>query len=184
MAVIRYQNGDGWTDALHNVGDFFLSANNTSPADKFGGTWTDVTALGVGSQNITNLDTDLNILQSQTWSDITVQAKYRSGIVSVTIDRWGASGTAFIPHGESNASVVGQIKSSFAPSRNTRQFVGWNGNGVWVFAGVDTRGRVLMWCEYDPNNIGVSIASFSTVLTYVKPTVPSQDKVHVWKKTA
>ena len=184
MAVIRYQDGKGWTDALHDVGDFFLSANNTSPADKFGGTWTDVTALGVGSQNITNLDTDLNILQAQTWTDIIIQAKYRSGIVSVTIDRWRPSGTAYIPNGESSASVVGQIKSSFAPGRKIRQLVGTHGNGVWIFAGVDTSGRVLMWCEYTPSNTGVDIARFSTFLTYVKPTVPSQDKVHVWKKTA
>lgn len=183
MAVIKYQNGDGWTDALHDVGDFFLSANNTSPADKFGGTWTDVTALGVGSQNITNLDTDLDILQSQAWSDITVQAKYRSGIVSITIDRFGQPGTAHFPHGETDASVVGQIKSSFAPSRKIRQFLG-NNDTAWVFAGVDTRGRVSMWSEYDPNKTGVEIALFSTFLTYVKPTVPSQDKVHVWKKTA
>lgn len=184
MAIIRYQDGGEWIDALHDVGDYFFSANTTSPADKFGGTWTDVTALGVGSQNMTNLDTDLNILQSQSWSDVVVQAKYRSGIVSITIDRWGQSGNAWAPHGEAGASTIGQIEPSFAPSRNTRQFVGSNNSGAWIFVGVNTSGRILLWSEYDPNNTGVDVAHFSAFLTYVKPTVPSQDIVHIWKKTA
>lgn len=183
MAVVKYQNGGEWIDALHDVGDYFFSANTTSPANKFGGTWTDVTALGVGSQNITNLDTDLNILQSQTWNDIVVQAKYRSGIVTVTVDRWGQSGTAFIPVGENSASVVGRIESNFAPSRPTRQFMGWNGNGTWIYVGVAIDGRILLWCEYGTDN-GINVSSFSTSLAYTKPTVPTQDVVHIWKKTA
>ena len=44
VGTIKYQSGDEWIDILHPVGSFYFSTSNTSPANLFGGQWTQITA--------------------------------------------------------------------------------------------------------------------------------------------
>lgn len=41
-ATIYFKDGDTWYDAVHPVNSFYFSVSNTSPADLFGGTWTQI----------------------------------------------------------------------------------------------------------------------------------------------
>ena len=83
--------------------------------------------------------------QSQTWDDIVVTAKERSGIVTVTVERYGRSGVASVPNGQ--ASDVGSIKSGHRTSRTCRQLIGTQG-GVWLTMVVTTSGAVQIKTEY------------------------------------
>ena len=42
IPTIKYRNNNTWVDILHPVGSFYFSTDSTSPADIFGGTWTQV----------------------------------------------------------------------------------------------------------------------------------------------
>ena len=43
VGTIKYKNGSSWIDILHPVNSFYISYASTSPANLFGGTWTQVT---------------------------------------------------------------------------------------------------------------------------------------------
>lgn len=43
VGTIKYKNGSSWVDILHPVGSCWLSHQSTSPANLFGGTWTQLT---------------------------------------------------------------------------------------------------------------------------------------------
>ena len=60
VGTIKYKNGSSWIDILHPVNSFYISYASTSPANLFGGTWTQVTnaALrGATSKGYTGSDT-------------------------------------------------------------------------------------------------------------------------------
>ena len=43
VGTIKYKNGSSWIDILHPVNSFYISYASTSPANLFGGTWTQIT---------------------------------------------------------------------------------------------------------------------------------------------
>lgn len=58
MTSIKYKDGSSWVDialALYPVGSLYFSYENNSPADQFGGTWTQITNKVIRSAN--NVDT-------------------------------------------------------------------------------------------------------------------------------
>lgn len=108
--------------------------------------------------------TPRSVLQSQTWSDITVRATYRCGAVFVTVERWDRSGTALVPNG--SPSVVGQLLSGYAPSATVRQYLGTQG-GVWLLMEVTTGGAVQLRTVYASD--WTSWGAFSGSLSYARP---------------
>lgn len=42
IPTIKYRSNNKWVDVLHPVGSFYLSTDSASPADLFGGTWTQI----------------------------------------------------------------------------------------------------------------------------------------------
>ena len=60
VGTIKYKNGSSWIDILHPVNSFYISYASTSPANLFGGTWTQITnaALrGASTVGYTGADT-------------------------------------------------------------------------------------------------------------------------------
>lgn len=45
--TIKVKEGNSWVDILHPVGSFYLSTSSTSPANLFGGSWTQVTNAAI-----------------------------------------------------------------------------------------------------------------------------------------
>lgn len=102
-----------------------------------------------------------NVLSSQTWDDIAVTAVERSGIVTVTVERWGKSGTAYVP-GDS-PSTVGQVSAGHRPPRAVRQLLGTQG-GTWLLMQVAASGAVQLQQVYGGE--GLQWGSFSGALSY------------------
>lgn len=100
--------------------------------------------------------------QSQTWDDIVVTAKERSGIVTVTVERWGKSGVATI---FSTPSVAGYVKAGHRPSRAYRQLLGAASSGGWLYFEVDTSGAVKVGTLYVPGDSS-TWGSFSGTISY------------------
>ena len=42
IPTIKYRSDNEWIDILHPIGSFYFSTDSTSPADLFGGTWTQI----------------------------------------------------------------------------------------------------------------------------------------------
>lgn len=103
----------------------------------------------------------IDVKQSQTWDDIVVTAKERSGIVTVTVERYGKSDSASVPNDQ--ASDVGSIRAGHRPSRAYRQLIGVNG-GVWLTMVVTTSGIVQIKTEYASE--WTSWETFSGSLSY------------------
>lgn len=102
-----------------------------------------------------------NVLASQTWDDIAVTAVERSGVVTVTVERWGKSGTAYVP-GDS-PSTVGQVSAGHRPPRTVRQLLGTQGN-TWLLMQVAASGAVQLQQVYGAD--GLQWGSFSGSLSY------------------
>ena len=81
----------------------------------------------------------VDVRQDQTWDDIVVTAVERAGVVTVTVERWGKSGTATI---FATPSVAGHVKAGHRPSRSYRQLLGVKTDGSWIYMEVDAAGAV------------------------------------------
>lgn len=103
-----------------------------------------------------------SVRQDQTWDDIAVTAHELAGIVTVTVERWGKSGTATI---FATPSVAGHVKAGHRPSRAYRQLLGANPNGSWLYMEVDAAGAVKVGSLYAPGDSS-EWGSFSGTLSY------------------
>lgn len=74
IPTIKYRNNNEWIDVLHPIGSFYFSTNSTSPADLFGGTWTQVIGAALrGASNTGYVGGDnirLSVAQLPTHSHI------------------------------------------------------------------------------------------------------------------
>lgn len=104
----------------------------------------------------------VDVKQDQTWNDIVVSARERAGVVTVTVERWGKSGTATI---FSTPSVAGHVKAGHRPSRAYRQLLGTASAGGWLYFEVDTSGAVKVGTLYVPGDSS-TWGSFSGSLSY------------------
>lgn len=91
-----------------------------------------------------------------------MSARECANIVTVTVERWGKSGTATI---FSTPSVAGHIKSGHRPSRSCRQLLGCKPDGSWLYMEVDTAGAVKVGTLYAPGDSS-AWGSFSGSLSY------------------
>ena len=75
IPTIKYKSNNEWIDVLHPIGSFYFSTNSTSPADLFGGTWTQVIGAALrGASNTGYVGGDnirLSVAQLPTHSHIT-----------------------------------------------------------------------------------------------------------------
>ena len=63
VGTIKYKNGSSWIDILHPVNSFYFSYASTSPANLFGGTWTQVTNAALrGATNVGYTGSDSHTL--------------------------------------------------------------------------------------------------------------------------
>lgn len=63
VGTIKYKNGSSWIDILHPVGSFHLSTSSTSPANLFGGTWSQITNAALrGSTSVGYTGSDTHTL--------------------------------------------------------------------------------------------------------------------------
>lgn len=63
VGTIKYKNGSSWVDILHPTGSFYISSQSTSPANLFGGTWTQVTDAALrGSTSTGYIGSDTHTL--------------------------------------------------------------------------------------------------------------------------
>lgn len=70
-ATVYYKSGDTWYDAVHPVNSFYFSVSKTSPADLFGGTWTEITG-GAAIRAITTTGTDTTGITGSDTHQLTV----------------------------------------------------------------------------------------------------------------
>lgn len=89
-------------------------------------------------------------------------AHERAGIVTVTVERWGKSGTATI---FATPSVAGHVKSGHRPSRAYRQLLGAKTDGSWLYMEVDAAGAVKVGSIYAPSDSS-TWGSFSGAISY------------------
>ena len=104
----------------------------------------------------------VDVCQDQTWDDIVVTAVERAGIVTVTVERWGKSGTATI---FATPSVAGHVKAGHRPSRSYRQLLGVKTDGSWLYMEVDAAGAVKIGSLYAPGDSS-TWGSFSGSVSY------------------
>ena len=86
----------------------------------------------------------------------------RAGIVTVTVERWGKSGTATILK---TPSVAGHVKAGHRPSRAYRHLLGAKTDGSWLYMEVDAAGAVKVGSLYAPGDSS-TWGSFSGSLSY------------------
>lgn len=91
-----------------------------------------------------------------------VTANERAGIVTVTVERWGKSGTATI---FATPSVAGHVKAGHRPSRAHRQLLGAKTDGSWLYMEVDAAGAVKVGSLYAPSDSS-TWGSFSGAISY------------------
>lgn len=102
-----------------------------------------------------------NVLQSQTWPDITVTATYFRGTVFIEAHRLGQDGEAFIP---SNGSDCGLLTTGYAPSHSIRQLLGTKStSGGWLLLEVNPDRKIRLVVVYAD---GETYSSFSGSLSY------------------
>ena len=119
-------------------------------------------SVSQNAADIAALGQTVDVRQDQTFSDIVVTAKERAGVVTVTVERWGKSGTATI---FSTPSVAGHVKAGHRPSRAYRQLLGVKGDGSWLYMEVDAAGAVKVGSLYAPGDSS-TWGSFSGTLSY------------------
>ena len=104
----------------------------------------------------------VDVKQDQTFPDITMYARARSGVVTVSVERWNKSGMAtFLA---STPTTVGHIRAGYRPTHYVRNFIGYN-NGCWLILEVGTNGTVQILSKYMSVS-SIQIASFSGNVAY------------------
>ena len=100
--------------------------------------------------------------QDQTFPDITLYARERSGVVTVSVERWNKSGTATFF--ASTPTTVGHIRAGYRPAHYVRNFIGYN-SGCWLLLEVGTNGTVQILSQYMSGS-SIQVASLSGNVAY------------------
>ena len=93
----------------------------------------------------------INVLESQTFSNIEVSAQMRSGIVCVNIYRAKSDSNKSLTKNDLPI-IIGKIRREYRPSHNYVQYIGTQ-NAAWLMLTVTRNGEVAIYHQYNPNNL-------------------------------
>ena len=93
----------------------------------------------------------INVLESQTFSNIEISAQMRSGIVCVNIYRAKSDSNKSLTKNDLPI-IIGKIRREYRPSHNYVQYIGTQ-NAAWLMLTVTRNGEVAIYHQYNPNNL-------------------------------
>ena len=93
----------------------------------------------------------INVLESQTFSNIEVSAQMRSGIVCVNIYRAKSDSNKSLTKNDL-PTTIGKIRREYWPSHNYVQYIGTQ-NTAWLMLTVTRNGEVAIYHQYNPSNL-------------------------------
>lgn len=93
----------------------------------------------------------INVLESQTFSNIEVSAQMRSGIVCVNIYRAKSDSNKSLTKNDL-PTIIGKIRREYRPSHNYVQYIGTQ-NTAWLMLTVTRNGEVAIYHQYNPSNL-------------------------------
>lgn len=130
--TLKYKSGDSWIDILHPIGSCWISHQSTSPADLFGGTWTQITGAVLRAADNYGYDgTDSHTLTVNEMpshrhsSDALANASYWLG--------YNAYGDTSTGSGVNYGSTSNQYSIRIAPKVSTSVLSELRGGGASLF---------------------------------------------------
>lgn len=122
VGTIKYKNGSSWIDILHPVNSFYISYASTSPANLFGGTWTQITNAvirGAASRGYVGSDTHtLTVNEMPQHAHETPTYVYRNGSQYGWLSTPSGSNISYAPVGNSYHTGGGAAHSIVQRSFN------------------------------------------------------------------
>lgn len=166
---------------IYPVNSYYMTTNSESPAQSFGGTWSQL-AVENQSFNIQSLVKGNNsIIQSQNWPDIAVTGTCSGNWVNIRVTRNPANAGAATISGSNAGSTVAQVKEGFRPSYLVTELAGLQ-NGIWIEARVNPAGVVAVYTRYTTSDIQVT--EFDVTLTYPIAVSANDENFNLFKRIA
>lgn len=163
MTQLYYKDdSDTWVNALdliYPVHSIYMSIDESTPADLFGGTWNKEDKITLSNFN------RINITESQQWNDISFSAFYQNGVVTAAASA-GSSTQSIVIGPAPRPTLIGSIKQQYAPYYRMEQMVGVQ-DGIWIYMSVRPDAKVYLYTLFSKNNnTDIKIAGFNAALTY------------------